>query len=196
MIEGLTRWPARIGLIVIALLLVACNAAGPSSNTPALGPALADDELFYRLGSGDKLRIIVFGEPELSGEFVVDGSGDINLPLIGAVRAADATIPQFQQRVVRGFNDGYINDPKVSIEVLNYRPFFIIGEVQNGGEYPYRAGLTVQDAVAVAGGYTHRANRSVAYIRRAGENEERRVTLEARIPVRPGDNIRIAERFF
>ena len=94
------------------------------------------------------------------------------------------------------FSDGYLRDPKVSIEVLNYRPFFIIGEVKNGGEFPYKGGLTVQDAVAIAGGYSYRANVNVAYIRRAGSDQEIKVELSQRVPIFPGDNVRIPERFF
>jgi polysaccharide export outer membrane protein len=97
---------------------------------------------------------------------------------------------------VKELKNGYLNDPKVSVEVLNYRPFFITGEVKNGGEYPYKAGLTVQDAVGVAGGYTYRAETATAYLRRAGEDREIKVSLDSRVPINPGDSIRIPERFF
>jgi protein involved in polysaccharide export with SLBB domain len=150
----------------------------------------------YQLGPGDKVRVLVFNENDLSGEFVVDSSGSVNLPLIGAVAARGATVREFQDRVVTKLRDGYLKDPKVSIEVLNYRPFFITGEVKSGGEYPYKAGLTVQDAVGVAGGYTYRANTKTAYIRRAGQDREQEVKLSQRVPIKPGDSIRIPERFF
>ena len=100
------------------------------------------------------------------------------------------------ERVVRQLKNGYLNDPKVSVEVLNYRPFFITGEIKNGGEYPYKAGLTVQDAVAVAGGYSYRAETSIAYIRRAGTDKEVKVSLNSRVTINPGDIVRIPERFF
>ena len=150
----------------------------------------------YRLGAGDKIRIIVFGEQDLSGEFVVGDSGKVDMPLIGGVSARGATVSEFQNRVVSQLRNGYLNDPKVSVEVLNYRPFFITGEVKSGGEYPYKAGLTVQDAVGVAGGYTYRAQTNVAYLRRAGEDKEIKVSLSSRMPINPGDSIRIPERFF
>lgn len=150
----------------------------------------------YRLGPGDKLRVRVFGEPELSGEFVVDVGGTVDLPLIGDVGAADLSVAAFQQRVVSRYQDGYLRDPKVSIEVLNYRPFFILGEVKSAGEYGYKSSLTVQDAVAIAGGYTYRANEGAAYIRRAGADTEQAVELSQRVPVYPGDIVRIPERFF
>ncbi|HEX2255834.1 MAG TPA: polysaccharide biosynthesis/export family protein [Afifellaceae bacterium] len=150
----------------------------------------------YRLGPGDKLRVRVFGEPELSGDFVVDSGGAVDLPLIGEVAAGGGPVSDFQQRVVTSYKDGYLRDPKVSIEVLNYRPFFILGEVRNAGEYDYKSSLTVQDAVAIAGGYTYRANGTTAYIRRAGADEERPFDLSQRVPVYPGDIVRIPERFF
>ena len=142
------------------------------------------------------MRVIVFGEPDLSGEFFVDDAGSVDLPLIGDVQAGGATVSEFEQKVVARFSDGYLRDPKVSIEVLNYRPFFIIGEVKNGGEYPYKGGLTVQDAVAIAGGYSYRANERAAFIRRANSDQEIKVDLSQRVPIFPGDNVRIPERFF
>jgi protein involved in polysaccharide export with SLBB domain len=192
-------WPA----IVSALLAGALAGCGGSVNeltvtygAPSAAEPTAQLASVYRLGPGDKLRIRVFGEPELSGEFLVDAGGRVDLPLIGDVAAAGAPVAKFQQRVVERFRDGYLRDPKVSIEVLNYRPFFIIGEVRNAGEYDYKSSLTVQDAVAIAGGYTYRANSGTAYIRRAGADEERQFDLSQRVPVHPGDIVRIPERFF
>ncbi len=150
----------------------------------------------YRLGTGDKVRLIVYGEPELSGEFVIDGAGVVNIPLIGSVRAKGTTVQQFQQAVVTAFKNGYLNDPKVAAEVLNYRPFFITGEVKQGGQYPFRSGLTVQDSIAIAGGYTYRADIDKVYIRREGRDKEIAVSLKSRVPIVPGDNIRIPERYF
>ena len=189
--------------LAAAILLAACGNNQPalnlapvpsSSGSPAVQTASAGGD--YRLGSGDKLRVIVFGEQELSGEFVVGDGGGVDMPLIGSVNAKGATVAEFQERIVTQLKDGYLNDPKVSIEVLNYRPFFITGEVKTGGEYPYKAGLTIQDAVAVAGGYTYRAETGVAYLRKAGENREIKVSLNSRVLINPGDNIRVPERFF
>jgi polysaccharide export outer membrane protein len=150
----------------------------------------------YRLGAGDKMRIIVFGEPELSGEFYVDDGGSVDLPLIGDIAAGGQSVAEFEKLVIASLSNGYLRDPKVSIEVLNYRPFFIIGEVKNGGEFPYKGGLTVQDAVAIAGGYSYRANVNAAFIRRAGADAEIKVDLTQRVAIFPGDNVRIPERFF
>ena len=186
-------------LVAMLTTLAACSGSGPVlevASAPAGFGANAPGGREYRLGSGDKVRVIVFGEQDLSGEFVVGDSGSVGLPLIGPVKAQGATVPEFQERIVNRLRDGYLNDPRVSVEVLNYRPFFITGEVRNGGEYPYKASLTVQDAVGMAGGYSYRAETSYAYLRRAGEDREIKVSLQARVAVNPGDSIRIPERFF
>jgi len=150
----------------------------------------------YVLGAGDKLRLIVFGEAALSGEFVVSGTGGVALPLIGDVRAAGATLNGFREAVTMALMQGYLKDPRVSVEVLTYRPFYILGEVARPGEYPYTSGLTVLNAIATAGGYTYRANTRRIFIRGANEAQERAVTLDATLVVSPGDTLRIAERFF
>lgn len=148
------------------------------------------------LGSGDKLRLIVFGETALSGEFVVSGSGVVSLPLVGEVRAAGATLNGFREAVAAALMQGYLKDPRVSVEVLTYRPFYILGEVARPGEYPYTSGLTVLNAIATAGGYTYRANTRRIFIRGANEAQERALSLDATLTVGPGDTLRIAERFF
>lgn len=150
----------------------------------------------YHLGSGDKVRVTVFGEDTLTGEYLVGGSGKISLPLVGEVQAGGLTISQFQNEIISVLKDGYITDPKVSAEVLNYRPFYILGEVQKPGEYPYSNGLTVLNAVATANGFTYRANTKKVFIKRAGENAEHEYPLTSITQVAPGDTIRIAERFF
>ena len=187
-----------------ALALAACtdgprpNIQGPapSQTTTSGGTNLpADAALDYRLGSGDKLRVIVFGEPGLSGEFDVSGSGRVALPLIGQVDAARLTLSEFEAAVVRKLKDGYLNNPRVSVEVLNYRPFYIYGEIGNAGQYPYTSGMTVLNAVAVAGGYTYRANQDRVYITR-GEGAEVAYPASQAVKVLPGDVVRVPERFF
>ena len=188
---------AMVVVAMLSVLVAACSGGGPALDVASAPAAVAGSPGGeYRLGSGDKVRVIVFGEQDLSGEFVVGDNGTVDLPLIGSVDARGASVPEFQERVVGQLRAGYLNDPKVSVEVLNYRPFFITGEVKNGGEYPYKASLTVQDAVGVAGGYSYRAETSYAYVRRAGEDREIKVSLGSRVAVNPGDSIRIPERFF
>ena len=165
------------------------SAAEPSTNAGQTDPTLA-----YRLGSGDKLRVIVFGEEDLSGEFEVDGTGNVSLPLIGQVSAQGGTLRGFEEAIEEALRDGYLKNPRVSAEVLNYRPFYIIGEVEKGGEYPFVSGMHVLNAVALAGGYTYRANASKVFITRRGQEHEFSAASDAKI--QPGDVVRVPERFF
>lgn len=184
---------------LLALLLTAC--ASTSGAAPGVDPgtqteAATAQRVEYRLDTGDQLRIIVFGEEELSGEFVVDSSGGVSLPLIGQVDAEGLTLREFEGAVRQALQAGYLNDPRVNAEVLNFRPYYILGEVQEPGEYPYNSGLTVMNAVATAGGFTYRANTRVVYIKRAGSTRELEFTLTPETTVNPGDTVRVAERFF
>lgn len=149
----------------------------------------------YRLGSGDRIKVVVFGEDDLSGELEVDSSGTVAMPLIGTVPASGKTARQLELRVADMLKDGYLLNPRVSIEVLNYRPFYIIGEVQKPGEYPYRAGMTVINAVGIAGGFTFRADEDDITVSRGGSNATPRPAKRETI-VSPGDVVRIKERFW
>lgn len=168
--------------------------SAPTNISPTAGAAISDEH--YRLGTGDKLKVTVYGEEDLSGEFLVDGSGQVQLPLVGQVKAATLTIHEFVAEVTNALKEGYLKDPKVSVEVLNYRPFYIIGEVNKPGEYPFESGLNVLGAIALAGGYTYRANDNDVYVRRAGHDKEESLPASANTKVYPGDIIRIAERLF
>ena len=189
--------------VLLAFVLAAC-AAGPAWEEPVASEPATDasfavpDENVqeYTLGAGDKLRVIVFGETDLSGEFLVDGTGLVSMPLIGEVPAEGKTVRELQRAIEVALKDGYLNDPKVSAEVLNFRPFYILGEVNTPGTYPYSDELTVLNAVAVAGGFTYRANQKIIFIRREGEDVESRYSLTSTTRVRPGDTIRVAERIF
>ncbi len=198
------RWLMAIAGLAIPLVLTACadgarpNMPGPVAAAPTTSgsiPLPPDASLDYRLGSGDKLRLIVFGESDLSGEFDVSGSGRVALPLIGQVEAAGLTLSEFEAAVIVKLQDGYLNNPRVSAEVLNYRPFYIFGEVGNPGQYPYTNGMTILNAVAVAGGYTYRANQERVFITR-GEGAEIAYPASQAVKVLPGDVVRIPERFF
>lgn len=169
--------------------------AAPIASEPTTGARVADDS--YKLGSGDKIQVSVYGEPDLSGQFLVDGSGLVQLPLIGQVKAASLTIHDLQNVLAGKLKDGgYLKNPRVSVEVINYRPFYIIGEVNKPGEYPYVSGMNVLNAVAMAGGYTYRANDTNVYIRRNGNPQEEKDPANAMTRVSPGDIIRVDERFF
>jgi polysaccharide export outer membrane protein len=169
---------------------------GPRSPQPAAAPPSASVGEHYRLGPGDKVRIIVYGEPALSGEFFVSGSGLISFPLVGDVPAANLSVQQFQTKLEDALRQGYLKEPRASAEVLTYRPYYILGEVNKPGEYPYSNGLNVLNAVATAGGFTYRAQKKRVYIRRVNETAEKTYDLTSDLVVAPGDTIRVTERFF
>jgi len=150
----------------------------------------------YRLGPGDQLHVIVYGETDLTGDFTVSPVGTIAFPLIGEVPANGLTPDQMSQAIVARLEQGYMRHPQVSAAIASYRPFFILGEVTRPGTYPFSAALTVRGAVAVAGGFTYRANEHRVFIRHAGDQEEHPFRLDASTLVQPGDTIRIGERFF
>jgi len=183
-----------------AVAVALCFWTGATEAGQQLAPAPpttnGQNDQGYKLGSGDRLRVIVYGEDDLGGEFQIDGSGLVRLPLIDEVRAAGLTVLQFGQEVKRKLDDGYLRDARVSVEVINYRPFYIIGEVNKPGEYPYVSGMSVLNAVAVAGGYTYRANNSSVYIRRNGTTAEVSAPADQTTKINPGDIIRVRERFF
>jgi protein involved in polysaccharide export with SLBB domain len=149
----------------------------------------------YRLGIGDKLKITVFEESDLSGNFEINALGQVSMPLIGEVRAKGYSIAKFREKIRSRLADGYLNNPRVTVEVLNYRSFFVQGEVRNGGEFPYKVGTKIRDAVATAGGYTYRAVRGYVLVTREGQREVR-INLPSDAPILPGDNISVPERFF
>lgn len=150
----------------------------------------------YELGAGDEIRVIVFGEDDLSGEFEVDGTGRISMPLIGSVEIGGLVIGDAETRIVGMLADGYLVTPRVNIEVLNYRPFYIIGEVKSPGSYPYVSGMTVLEAVAYGSGFTPRANKKKIEITRRQGGETIKFTVDTDAVVLPGDTVRVTERFF
>ena len=155
-----------------------------------------DDTAPYQLGTGDQIRVIVFGEEDLSGEFEIDGVGRISLPLIGSVEIGGKNIGDAEARIVTLLADGYLVTPRVNIEVLNYRPFYIIGEVNKPGSYPYVSGMTILNAVALGAGFTHRASKKKVEITRRQDGKEVKFLVETTAIVQPGDIIRVTERFF
>jgi len=150
----------------------------------------------YTLGTGDKVRVIVFGEADLGGEFVIDDTGIVSMPLLGQIAAKGRTVHQLEEDITAKLGAQYLKDPRVSIEVLHYRPFYIIGEVNKPGEYPYVANMSVLKAVALAGGYTYRANESSVYIRRKGGADEEKLPADDTTKVEPGDIVNVVERWF
>jgi polysaccharide export outer membrane protein len=182
--------------VLVALGTVACtNLAEPVATTKAEAASVPVRE--FRLGSGDKIRVVVFGADKLGGEYTVELDGSVSLPLIGVVPASGGSLADLQGRIAtRLRQEKLVDDPQVSVELLETRPFYILGEVEKPGEYPYRAGLNVISAVATAGGFKYRADQDYIYLRRAGEQQEAKVPMASAAPVYPGDIVRVPGRFF
>ena len=182
-----------LGLIVAA----ACS-TGPAMANPQASSGSAVDS--YRLGSGDEIKVTVFGETDLSGPLVVDGAMGSQLFERGIVHNAcleeGLTLAETSKRIEAKLADGWIREPKVTAEMTKGRPYYILGEVNKAGEYPYTAGLTVMNAIAAAGDFTYRADKRKVMVTSADSAVEREVVLTPSTPVKPGDRIRIRERFF
>jgi protein involved in polysaccharide export with SLBB domain len=148
------------------------------------------------LQAGEKIKVTVFGEDRLTGEYEIDPAGFVSLPLAGTVKAAGLTKPQLEQELSKKFRGEYLRNPKVTVDVSTFRPFYILGEVAKPGEYPYKSGLNVMSAMALAGGATYRASRGAVMIQHAGDNGFREYPMSPTIPVRPGDLVRVPERYF
>ena len=131
----------------------------------------------YVLGPNDRVRLKVYGEPDIAGEYEIDSTGQVSIPLAGHVKAAGLTTKQLERSIRSALSKGIVRDPRVNVEIALYRPYYILGEVKKGGEYPYRLGLTVMDAVASAGGFTYRANENKVYLRRSGAGVEETYAL-------------------
>lgn len=182
-------------VVMLAACLSGCVGGRlPEGSADELAVMTSQD---YRFGPGDKLRIITFDHENLTNEFVVGSNGTISFPLLGDVQAAGLTAPQLQEELASSLTEGgYVVTPVVNVEVLEFRPFYILGEVNQPGAFPFSPGMTVANAVASAGGFTYRANERRVYIRRANSASETEVRLTATTPVFPGDTIRIGERIF
>ena len=183
---------------LFALFLLTTSGIGTEFAPPASAqtpPSAASVER-YVLGPNDRIRLKVYGEADITGEYEIDAGGQVSVPLAGHIKAAGLTTRQLERSITSALAKGIVRDPRVNVEIAAYRPYYILGEVKKSGEYPYRLGLTVMDAVASAGGFTYRANESKVYLRRSGAGVEEIYALDAPVPVFPGDNIRIPERYF
>lgn len=160
-------------------------------------PAVADEEpTAYRLGSGDRIKVTVYGHEDLSGEFEIDSQGIISLPLIQNVRGSGLTVEELERAIAEKLQPDYLKHPRVNVDVLTYRPFYIMGEVKAPGSYPYVSGMTVLNAVALAGGYTYRARTKAVLITRPESTGQKLVEAKPDTAVLPGDVIEVQERFF
>ena len=166
-----------------------------ATTAPVPAPAITAQQP-YTLDSGDRLRIVVFGQDGLTNSYLVDASGHIAMPLIGSVMAKGATTDQLSARLADKLRDGYIREPHVAVEVEAYRPFFILGEVTAPGQYPYVANMTAETAVAIAGGFAPRAMRQSVILNRTYNGQQIRMSVPLTYQLRPGDTINVQERWF
>ena len=178
-----------LALLAALFALGACA----SSRAPAVDPAF---ETPYVLDAGDRLRVVVFGQEGLSNSYAVDGAGKIAMPLIGAVEARGKTTQDLGRTITARLRNGFVREPHVAVEVETFRPFFILGEVNTAGQYPYVNGMTVETAVAIAGGFSPRAWRGHATVGRLVDGLMVHATVPIAYPLRPGDTITIEERWF
>jgi len=219
-LRGTIRSSSNLLIVLMALAAAACSdrdvtpiiddgstAPGGAQNSlalqatasrPALGAGGQNaDASDYALGSNDRLRITVFGEERLTGEYVLDGGGQLAFPLIGQVPANGLTAKDLERAISTKLNPTFVMNPSVSVEVLTRRPFYVVGEVQKPGTYPHSAKLNVLTAVATAGGYTPRGRQDAFYIKRADKNGALyRVRATQETLVRPGDVVEVKERYF
>jgi polysaccharide biosynthesis/export protein len=179
----------------LALLLAAAlgGCAAPRAVPPPLAAAFDEP---YVLASGDRLRVNVFGQQNLSNAYAVEPDGSIAMPLVGRFKVEGQTSDQVRKGIESKLKSGFLRDPSVSVEIEAYRPFFILGEVTQAGQYPYVAGMTAQSAVAIANGFSPRAVQDrVELTRRIGDRVYR-AEVPLSYPIRPGDTVTVPERWF
>jgi polysaccharide export outer membrane protein len=190
---------AAIGFVLLCVVLAGCGGNGDLGRvSPAQEKAIAAAATESpRLQGGEKIRITVFGEASLSGEYQIDPSGYVSLPLAGTVKAAGFTQGELEDQLAKQLsNGGYLKNPKVTVSIVEFRPFYILGEVEKPGAYPYVGGLNALSAIAIAGGTTYRASRSEILIQHPGEDGLHRYDIDTSVPVLPGDIIKIPARYF
>lgn len=186
------KFYVQIALVGALAALGGCAGQAPLAGSGAAPPPAEA----FRLSSGDKIKVATFGEEKLSGDFEISPAGTIAFPLIGEVKAAGLQTEELSKEIEAKLGEGYLLDPKVSVQVANFRPVYILGEVNKPGEYPYTQGLTIRGAVAKADGFTYRANEKRVFLKRAGEAGEQEYPMTADFAVLPGDTIRFGERYF
>lgn len=184
----------KIGSIVFASIFIAgCSSSGPLPVETGKQP---DVNQSYQLRAGETIQVVTYGEESLTGEFNIGANGIVSFPLVGDIKAAGLTPADLGLNIAKALADGYVINPQVNVEVKNYRPIYILGEVNKPGEYPYIPDMTVLAAIAKADGFTYRAQQKKIFVKRADQPGEVKVTLSSNMRVYPGDTIRVSERFF
>ena len=179
-------------LTILALALLVPGSVIAQSPEAAAQP----ESTAYRLGAGDVIIVTVHNHDDLSGTFKLDGTGTISMSLIGTVDAAGLTAPQLERRIVSRLKPDYLVNPRVTVRVQNYRPYYLIGEVSSTGAFNYVQGMTYLTAIAIAGGYTYRAKKGIVFVIRGDDPEREEMEMDVDEKVQPGDIIRVAERLF
>jgi polysaccharide export outer membrane protein len=188
------RWLLKIAKLSASAHLLALAACTPGLDMPAVPPY---QPAVYRLGVGDQLRVITFGEERLTDDFRVSENGTIAFPLIGSEKAAGLTTDELGKKIAKELQDHQLlRDPSVSVEVTAYRPVAVLGEVARPGEYPFRPGMTMLTAVAIAGGFTYRAVQDYSYVVRQDNAKPIEGKLTPHDYVAPGDVIKVYEKAF
>ena len=181
-------------LVAMAILVSGCS-AGTLSETEAKSLAAAASGP-AKLQPGDKITVYVYGEDKLSGEYQLNQSGQISLPLAGTIEAKGLTQSELEQALAKKFRSEYLKQPKVTVTIASLQPYYVMGEVEKPGEFAYKSGLNVLTALAIAGGPTYRASRSTVQIQRRGETSMREYPISASVPILPGDVVKVPERYF
>ena len=180
--------------LVVALLASGCTSG---SISPAEQESLAAAATApAKLQPGDKIRVSVFGESQFSGDYQLDESGQISMPLAGTIKAQGLTQAELEQTLARKFRSEYLKNPKVTVTIASLQPYYILGEVEKPGEYPYKSGLNVLTALAIAGGPTYRARSDLVQIQHRGETSMRSYPISVTVPILPGDVIKVPQRYF
>lgn len=186
------RFLTTISVLLAATMLSGCGDKVPLADASSLAKAPV-----YTLGVGDELRVTVYGEDRLSGQFTVSSEGTISFPLLGSVQAEGMTVDQLRRAITAQLvSNGLVNNPVLSAQVTQTRPFFIRGEVGRPGRYPTGERMSLLQAITLAGDYTYRANRKYVYLRRAGTEGEIKLLASSDFAVQPGDIIRVGEDYF
>jgi polysaccharide export outer membrane protein len=189
---------ARLALLLLGFgtLLAACT-GGPSMPSETAPMTAVNPAEGYLLEPGNRVRIMIFGESNMSGDFLVDTMGTVSMPLVGNIAASGVTVQGLAERIEQKLKqDGYLKEPRINVEVLTFRPFYVLGEVRQPGEFPYSNGMTVLSAIARAGGYDYRARQSEVVLVRMVNGQQKDYRATERTPILPGDIVRVLERAF
>ena len=193
--QHIPRTRVTVSLAGLLLWLLMTSVGALAQETPTEG-AKAPDRASYQLGAGDRVQVDVFNHDDLSDTFVLDGSGRFSMPLIGTVDAGGLTAAELEDLLINRLKPDYLVNPRVSVSVDFYRPYYMMGEVGRTGTFPYVEDMTYLQAIAIAGGYSYRAKKDVVYVVRANDNNRDEIKLDVNEKVQPGDIIRVAERIF